>query len=178
MNIKSRFRKPESVVWTHFTRRGDAIFLSLRREVRIGVLSVATLAAACPDSAAAIMAYSQATVPTEDKEELELTLNDAEVVGTLAPLPADKAVRLVQVINRQDIEATSAHSVNDLLKLVAGVDVRQRGGFGIQTDIGVNGGTEDQLTDFIIVLNSRECDGGSNLRHHVALHLGLRTKVQ
>lgn len=153
MNIKSRFRKPESVVWTHFTRRGDAIFLSLRREVRIGVLSVATLAAACPDSAAAIMAYSQATAPTEDKEELELTLDDAEVVGTLAPLPADKAVRLVQVINRQDIEASSAHSVNDLLKLVAGVDVRQRGGFGIQTDIGVNGGTEDQLTVLLNGIN-------------------------
>ncbi|MBO4672878.1 MAG: TonB-dependent receptor [Bacteroidaceae bacterium] len=146
MNIKSRFRKPESVVWTHFTRHGDAIFLSLMREVRIGVLSVATLAVACPDSAAAIMAFSQPSAPTDDDEELTLTLDDAEVVGTLAPLPADKAVRLVQVINRQDIEASSANSVNDLLKLAAGVDVRQRGGFGIQTDIGVNGGTEDQLT--------------------------------
>lgn len=153
MNIKTRFRKPESVVWTHFTRRGDAIFLSLKREVRIGVLSVATLAAACPDSAAAIMAFSQPTSPINDGDELELTLNDAEVVGTLAPLPADKAVRLVQVINRQDIEASSANSVNDLLKLAAGVDVRQRGGFGIQTDIGVNGGTEDQLTVLLNGIN-------------------------
>jgi len=153
MNIKARFRKPESVVWTHFTRRGDAIFLSLKREVRIGVLSVATLAAACPDSAAAIMAYCQPSAPTDDGDELELTLNDAEVVGTLAPLPADKAVRLVQVINRQDIEASSANSVNDLLKLAAGVDVRQRGGFGIQTDIGVNGGTEDQLTVLLNGIN-------------------------
>lgn len=153
MNIKSRFSKPESVVWTHFTRRGDAIFLSLKREVRIGVLSVATLAAACPDSAAAIMAFSQPTTPINDGDELELTLDDAEVVGTLAPLPADKAVRLVQVINRQDIEASSANSVNDLLKLAAGVDVRQRGGFGIQTDIGVNGGTEDQLTVLLNGIN-------------------------
>ncbi|MBO4431136.1 MAG: TonB-dependent receptor [Bacteroidaceae bacterium] len=153
MNIKTRFRKPESVVWTHFTRRGDAIFLSLKREVRIGVLSVATLAAACPDSAAAIMAFSQPTAPVNDGDEWELTLDDAEVVGTLAPLPADKAVRLVQVINRQDIEASSANSVNDLLKLAAGVDVRQRGGFGIQTDIGVNGGTEDQLTVLLNGIN-------------------------
>ena len=153
MNIKTRFRKPESVVWTHFTRRGDAIFLSLKREVRIGVLSLATLAAACPDSAAAIMAFSQPTAPVDDGDEWELTLDDAEVVGTLAPLPADKAVRLVQVINRQDIEASSANSVNDLLKLAAGVDVRQRGGFGIQTDIGVNGGTEDQLTVLLNGIN-------------------------
>lgn len=153
MNKASRFRKQESVVWTRFTRHGDAIFLSLRREIRIGVLSVATLAAACPDSATALMAMSQRPAPTDEKEELELTLDDAEVVGTLAPLPADKAVRLVQVINRQDIEASSAHSVNDLLKLAAGVDVRQRGGFGIQTDIGVNGGTEDQLTVLLNGIN-------------------------
>ncbi|MBR1491615.1 MAG: TonB-dependent receptor [Bacteroidaceae bacterium] len=86
----------------------------------------------------------------ENKTAYEISLEETEVVGTRAPLPADKAVRLVQVINRQDIEASSASSVNDLLKLAAGVDVRQRGGFGIQTDIGVNGGTEDQLT---ILLN-------------------------
>ncbi len=76
----------------------------------------------------------------------EYDIEDIEVVGTRAPLPADKAVRLVQVITRREIEATSAQSVNDLLKLAAGVDVRQRGGFGIQTDIGVNGGSADQLT--------------------------------
>lgn len=81
-----------------------------------------------------------------DNVEYELDLQGAEVMATRAPLPADKAVRLVQVISRKEIEATSAHSVNDLLKLVAGVDVRQRGGFGIQTDIGVNGGSADQLT--------------------------------
>ena len=86
----------------------------------------------------------------EGKAAYTMQLDDAEVVGTRAPLPSDKAVRLVQIITRKEIEASSANSVNDLLKLAAGVDVRQRGGFGIQTDIGVNGGTEDQLT---ILLN-------------------------
>ena len=86
----------------------------------------------------------------EGKAAYTMRLGEAEVVGTRAPLPADKAARLVQIITRQEIEASSANSVNDLLKLAAGVDVRQRGGFGIQTDIGVNGGTEDQLT---ILLN-------------------------
>ena len=40
-----------------------------------------------------------------DKTAFEINLNNAEVVGTRAPLPADKAVRLVQVIKREDIEA-------------------------------------------------------------------------
>ena len=82
-----------------------------------------------------------------------IDLNDTEVTGTRAPMPADKAARLVQVIDKKAIEGISAHSVNDLLKMVAGVDVRQRGGFGVQTDIGVNGGTEDQLTVLLNGIN-------------------------
>ena len=53
-------------MWHHFTRHGDAIFLSLGREIRIGVLSVATLAVACPDSSAAMMAMSQHPATDED----------------------------------------------------------------------------------------------------------------
>lgn len=82
-----------------------------------------------------------------------IDLGNTEVTGTRAPMPADKAVRLVQVIDKKAIEGISAHSVNDLLKMVAGVDVRQRGGFGVQTDIGVNGGTEDQLTVLLNGIN-------------------------
>lgn len=167
MMKKTSFKKQEAIVWHHFTRHGDAIFLSLKKEINIGVLSVATLAVACPESAAAQMAmghsqqpaedtpiYEQAEAqPNENTPVLELQLAAAEVTATRAPLPADKAVRLVQVISCQDIEASSANSVNDLLKLAAGVDVRQRGGFGIQTDIGVNGGTEDQLTVLLNGIN-------------------------
>jgi uncharacterized protein YycO len=52
-------KKPEAIRWHHFSRHGDAIFLSLKREIRISVLSVATLAVACPDSSAAQMAMHQ-----------------------------------------------------------------------------------------------------------------------
>ena len=49
-------KKPEAIRWHHFSRHSDAIFLSLKKEIRISVLSVATLAVACPDSSAAQMA--------------------------------------------------------------------------------------------------------------------------
>jgi hypothetical protein len=52
------FKKTETIVWHQFTRHRDAIFLSLGREIRIGVLSVATLSVACPNSSAAMMAMS------------------------------------------------------------------------------------------------------------------------
>ncbi len=147
--------KAERICWRQFTRKHDAIFRSLGKEMSIGILSVSTLLFATPDTAAAKMAINAESHNATDKsiEEMAETdidslimLEGTEVVASRAPIPADKAVRLVQVINRKDIEASSAQSVNDLLKLSAGVDVRQRGGFGIQTDIGVNGGNSDQLT--------------------------------
>ena len=76
---------------------------------------------------AAIWIVAEALNAQENKTSYEINLNDTEVIGTRAPLPADKAVRLVQVITKQEIETSSASSVNDLLKLAAGVDVRQRG---------------------------------------------------
>ena len=101
-------------------------------------------------------AILMATTPTYSQDTTvikTIDLSAAEVTGTRAPLPADKAVRLVQVLDQQAIQASSAQSVNDLLKQVAGVDVRQRGAFGIQTDISVNGGTEDQLTVLLNGIN-------------------------
>ena len=101
-------------------------------------------------------AILMATTPTYSQDTTvikTIDLSAAEVTGTRAPLPADKAVRLVQVLDRQAIQASSAQSVNDLLKQIAGVDVRQRGAFGIQTDISVNGGTEDQLTVLLNGIN-------------------------
>lgn len=159
---KQRTFKAEPIRWHQFSRKHDAIFRSLGKEMSIGILSVATLTFATPDSATAMTALGDEVHTVGDDKVAELAeaetdslieLESAEVTASRAPIPTDKAVRLVQVINRKDIEASSAQSVNDLLKLAAGVDVRQRGGFGIQTDIGVNGGNSDQLTVLLNGIN-------------------------
>ena len=158
-----QFKKVRSggVRWHQFTRRSDAIFLSMHREISIGVLSVATLTFAVPSSATGKMAcdvnndshiYAVSHLATDDagddliEGEDSLILAGTEVVASRVPIPAAKAARIVQVIDRKQIESSAVQSVNDLLKLAAGVDVRQRGAFGIQTDVSVNGGTDDQLT--------------------------------
>lgn len=58
MNKTQRSLKPESIIWRRFSRHSDAVFRSLGREIRIGVLSVATLLSAAPSCAAAIMSMS------------------------------------------------------------------------------------------------------------------------
>jgi len=127
-----------------FTRAGYAVFASLHREVRIGVLAVSMLASVhIPKVEAAQPAITDtdSTTVATDEELAEVT-----VAGTLSPLTALQSARIVGVITRQQIEAAAVQTVNDLLKLAVGVDVRQRGGFGIQTDISINGGTFDQIT--------------------------------
>ena len=134
-------------VFRRFCRKGYAIFTSLHREVRIGVLSVGILASV---NIPKVQAVQVSTTPDEETETDEKELTEVAVTGTMSPLTALQSARIVGVITRQQIEAAAAQSVNDLLKLAAGVDVRQRGGFGIQTDISINGSTFDQIT---ILLN-------------------------
>lgn len=136
-------------VFRRFCRQGYAAFASLHREVRIGVLTVATLAsvnlpkvqAASPAAVADGVAALESAPETDERE-----LDEVAVAGTMSPLAALQSARIVNVITAQQIEASAVQTVNDLLKLAVGVDVRQRGGFGIQTDISIDGGTFDQIS--------------------------------
>ena len=51
------------------------------------------------------------------------------------------SARIVTVLDSLTLASLPAQSVNDLLKYSVGVDVRQRGVMGMQSDISVRGGT-------------------------------------
>ena len=129
-----------AVTWKQYSNKGWSAFASLGRQVRIGVLAVSTLATVTPVQAEIERAESK-TIDGEGEK-----LEEIQVTGTMAPLTQLQSARIVAVLSREDIEAAGVQSTNDLLKLASGVDVRQRGGFGIQTDISIDGGTFDQIT--------------------------------
>ncbi len=137
-------KMPQSIIWRRFANKGYSAFASLGREIRIGVLSVSTLAVAANAQAGEDQGREQSVIPEETKDEKEM--DAVTVTGTMAPLTTLQSARIVTVLNRTDIERAGVQSVNDLLKLASGVDVRQRGGFGIQTDISIDGGIFDQIT--------------------------------
>jgi len=141
-NKKTLRTAPETVTFTHFSRGGWSIFASLKRPVRIGVLAVSMLGSVCIEKVEA----RQIAEPEDDAKTDETEMAEVTVAGSMAPLTMLQSARIVGVITRQQIEAAAVHTVNDLLKLASGVDVRQRGGFGIQTDISIDGGTFDQIT--------------------------------
>ena len=142
---KNNFCEQKSFRFKHFSRKGYALFACMGREVLIGTLSVATLSHAKAEGLSARPELAEDTLSRS-----ELRLDEVVVTGSRAPLTLQESAKIVSVITRDDIHRAAAESINDILKLATGVDVRQRGGFGVQTDISVRGGNFDQIT---ILLN-------------------------
>ena len=142
---KPNFQKREVLVFRQFQRKGYSLFACLGREVLISVLSVATL------SSTKAAGISDEVWRTDSAQVVrEVWLGDVGVTGSRAPLTKSQAARMVTVLTHDDIAQAPVQSVNDLLKMAVGVDVRQRGALGSQTDIGIRGGTQEQI---IILLN-------------------------
>lgn len=154
---KKTFNKRSVLRWTHFTRRGYALFACLGREVIVGVLSVATLTYAKADGISTKPLAANDSITHE-----AIQLDELQVMGTRAQVTVKETPRIVKVISREDIQQAEATTVNDLLKSATGVDVRQRGGFGVQTDISINGGTFDQITILLNGINLSNPQTGHN----------------
>ena len=139
--------KRQRLVFRHFGNKGYSLFSCLGREVVCSVLSVATLTYASAESVSTKPVVSDSVSTTTARE---MMLDEVSVTGSRAPLTKSQAARMVTVLDRHDIAQAPVQSVNDLLKYAVGVDVRQRGPIGAQTDISIRGGTQDQI---ILLLN-------------------------
>ena len=147
---KPLFNQRKALRFRQFTRKGYALFACLGKVVTIGVLSVATLRAAASTTADDLTVAGTSSVVGDsvaNSPDKEATLDDVEVTGSRAPLALGQAARMVTVLSREDIQAAPVQSINDLLKTAVGVDVRQRGPIGAQTDIGIRGSTCEQIID-------------------------------
>ena len=135
------------LVFRQFGNKGYSLFACLGREVVCSVLSVATLTYASAESVSTDPVVTDSTSMMTASERM---LEEVCVTGSRAPLTKSQAARMVTVLDRADIAQAPVQSVNDLLKYAVGVDVRQRGPIGAQTDISIRGGTSDQI---ILLLN-------------------------
>ena len=148
-----------SLKFKHFGHKGYSLFSCLGKEVLIGTLSVATLSHAKAESVSTQPVKKDSLSMAGSKEVM---LDEVNITGSRAPMTALQSAKIVSVITRDDINRAQAESVNDLLKMATGVDVRQRGGFGVQTDISINGGTFDQITILLNGINISNPQTGHN----------------
>jgi iron complex outermembrane receptor protein len=70
--------------------------------------------------------------------------------------------RTLTVITREQIDALPAHSIADVLRLVASVDVRARGVRGVQTDFAIRGANFGQMLVLVDGVRTNDVQSG----HH------------
>jgi len=93
-------------------------------------------------------------------------LSEVVITENRLQLPFAKHNRNIEVIDRQQIEALPVRSINEVLSFAAGVDLRQRGPFGTQADVSIDGGTFEQvlvLVNGIKVLDAQTAHNALNL---------------
>ena len=158
---KPRFNKRNVLRFTKFGRKGYSLFASLGKEVIIGTLGACTLT-----QAAKADNISDNTIPVDTvslKTDKNVVLGEVEITGTRAPLSERQNVRMVTVLDKAQIKAAPVQSINDLLKYAVGVDVRQRGAIGAQTDISIRGGNYEQITVLLNGINICDPQTGHNV---------------
>ncbi|MBQ9477827.1 MAG: TonB-dependent receptor [Bacteroidales bacterium] len=123
---------------------------------KVSVLGVLLLFAFCSLTSA----QSFSTDPAQ--RDTVYVLESVSVTGSRVPLTLRQSARMVTVLDSLAIAALPATSVNDLLKYAVGVDVRQRGMMGMQTDISIRGGTFDQIAVLLNGISITDPQTGHN----------------
>ena len=143
-------------------RKNYSLYLTLHKTVVIASLSVVYFLAT--------PVKSLGVVQDTTEVKMEYDLDEIEVSAQRAPALYSQVARIISVIERKEIEAIPAQSVQDLLEYVAGVDVRQRGAEGAQADISIRGGSFDQT---LILLNGINITDPQTGHHNLNLPVSL-----
>lgn len=164
MNIKKFFSFSEKLVFTRWQNRGYAVFNTLHREIKIGVLAATYFIS---------LGYMNTFARTEtDSISKKISLAEVEVTARRAPSLYTEVGRLITVIPRSEIEKLPVQSVQGLLKYVMNVDVRDRGPLGVQADLSIRGGSFDQV---MILLNGINITDPQTGHHNLNLPVDLNS---
>ncbi|MFA7490799.1 MAG: TonB-dependent receptor [Mariniphaga sp.] len=147
-------------IFRKWARKRYALFSVLKTEVKICVIPVIYCLS--------LPVLSIAAEP--DSTIVHYGLDEIEISASRAPSIFPENTRVLYVIDKAEIEQSPATSIQDLLKQVASVDVRQRGAEGVQADISIRGGTFDQT---LILLNGINMTDPQTGHHNLNLPVSL-----
>lgn len=130
------FQTPKPMCFKRWLRRGYAIFRSLHRHVTIGVLTCGMSILLLPSKAAADKIDSVTIRRVTDIDEVA-------IVGTPVA-PTRSTMTLTPLFDRVSAAAAPLQTLESALRLAPAIDLRERGGRGVQADISIRGGSPDQ----------------------------------
>ena len=102
------------------------------------------------------------SIGTASAQSRSETIDSITVTATRIPIALHSSARIVTLMDSVTIASAPAETVNDLLKYALGVDVRQRGAMGMQTDISIRGGTCNQVAVLLDGINITDPQTGHN----------------
>jgi vitamin B12 transporter len=143
------------LLFKKWSRKTFAVYNSLHKEIKIGVLSVSTFVTLGIQQ---ISAQSD-SLRTKDKVDLEEVVVSADATPELQ----SEVARVVTVITKDEIQASPVNSIADLLEFALNVDVRQRGINGVQSDVSIRGGSFDQVMVLLNGINISDPQTGHNI---------------
>lgn len=107
--------------------------------------------------------YTSATDTSGDQRFYVSPINDIVIQENRLQIPFAEQNRNIRIIDQNLIRTLPVKSVNELLTYVSGMDVRQRGPWGTQADIGIDGGTFDQSLVLINGIKISDPQTGHNM---------------
>ncbi|MFR9533713.1 MAG: TonB-dependent receptor [Rikenellaceae bacterium] len=141
--MKRTHSKSSVACFRRWSNRGYSAFASMHKQVRIGVLSVGMSIIS--------LAASDATAAEVDTMKI-FKVVDIDDVGVVLEKesPTRTAMAPTQLFSRATQAAAPLQTLESALRLSPSIDVRERGGKGIQTDLSIRGGSFDQT---MVLLN-------------------------
>ncbi|MDR0659290.1 MAG: TonB-dependent receptor [Prevotellaceae bacterium] len=164
-------RKSYSFCFRRWSRKPYASFLSVTKlkTFKIGVLSVGI---------ALVSMSKQDVLAQVDSMEFGKTivLEESLVIGRRADaLP--NMVRVVSLLSNGEIKEAPAQSLNDLLRYLQSVDIRQRGPVGVQADVSIRGGSFEQTQVLLNGVNFSDPQTG-HYSLDLPVSLGMVSKIE
>lgn len=85
-------------------------------------------------------------------------------------IPFHQLTRNIQIISKKELQKMPVSSLNEILNSINGVDVRQRGPFGTQADVSIDGGSFEQT---MILWNGVKMGDAQTAHHSMNLPIPL-----
>lgn len=115
---------------------------------------------------AVVLSISAAYAQTRDTT----LLNEVMINQNRLQIPFSKQSKNIQILTQEDIQRLPNRSINELLSNIPGVDIRQRGPFGSQADVSIDGGSFEQTA---ILLNGIKITDPQSAHHNMNLPVPL-----
>jgi iron complex outermembrane receptor protein len=104
------------------------------------------------------------------QDELPIKIQEVTIQTNRIETTFDELNSAVYVITREQLELMPIQSLNEALGYIAGVDIQQRGPFGVQSDVSVRGGTFEQT---LILVNGVKMSDPQTGHHNLNLPIDL-----